>query len=703
MKIVRQSEAAECGLACLAMAANAHGARVDLCGLRAQFGLSLRGATLKDMMGIADALGFGSRALRLEPASLRKLKLPAILHWDMNHFVVLKSVGRRCVIVDPARGAQRMTLTELGQHFTGVALELTPTTSFARPVMQARVRLSDLWGRMTGWKRAALQLVVLSILLQLAAVAFPFFLQLAVDQAITNMDMDFMLLLALGFGGLHLVNALTTGLRSWVLLSLGQTMSFQIVGNVVRHLFRLPADYFERRHIGDIMSRVGSVTPIQSALTQSVVASFIDALMLIVTAVVIFVYAWQLAVIVVLGTLLYLVLSLALYPVMRAREEDEIAARASEQTYLLESIRAARTIKVFGAEAQRETRWRNLFTDVINAGVRMGRLDIALMVSQTLIFGLQTVLVVFLGARMVVNGDGFSVGMLFAFMTYRQQFADRAISLVQHAIEFRMLGIHLERLADIVQAEPEPLRLPMLMDQSPCAGGLTLDKVSYRYGASEPYVLEDLSLDVRRGEFVAIEGASGAGKSTMLKIMLGLATPNAGEMRVDGVPLAQFGLVRWRAGLGVVAQDDTLLSGTLADNIAFFDPALDMARVQRCAEAAQVHDDIARMPMGYLSLVGDMGAALSGGQQQRILLARALYRRPRVLILDEGTANLDVESERAIADLIQGMSMTRIVVAHRPALLERADRVVRLQAGRVAAPGGLAPAPAAAQMMPVMS
>lgn len=681
MRTIRQSEAAECGLACLAMVATAHGAKVDLRGLRTRFGMSLRGATLKDLCGFAGALGLSTRALRLEPRDLGKLKLPAILHWDLNHFVVLKSTGRRLCVVDPARGERRLSADEVSRHFTGVALELTPTATFDPPVMRARTRLRDLWGRMTGWKRAALQLLVLSVMLQVAALAFPFFLQLAVDQAIGNADLDFLLLLALGFAGLHLVNAVTTGLRAWVVLSLGQTLSFQITGNVVHHLLRLPADFFERRHVGDIVSRIGSVNPIQSALTTSVVSSFIDALMLVATAVVIFVYAPNLAMVVILGTGAYLLLSLALYPAMRAREEEEIASRAIEQTHLFESIRASRTIKIFGQEAQRETDWRNLLTDVINARVRMGRLDIALSVGQAVIFGVQTILVVYFGARMVINGAGFSVGMLFAFMTYRQQFADRAIALVQHAIAFRMLSLHLDRLSDIVHAPREEMAAPAAQGSRAVSGALTLDAVSFRYGVTEPFILDQLRLDIRAGEFVGITGPSGAGKSTLLKIVLGLARPSSGQVRIDDAPMDIIGAAAWRQNIGVVSQDDLLLSGTIADNIAFFDAAADMARIEECARLAQVHSDIARMPMAYLSLVGDLGAALSGGQRQRILLARALYRQPRVLILDEGTANLDETAETAIADQIAAMNLTRIVVAHRPALLERADRVLRLHGG----------------------
>jgi ATP-binding cassette subfamily B protein RaxB len=683
VRLIRQSEAAECGLACLAMVAQAHGAKVDLNGLRTRFGLSLKGTTLRALMRMANEIGLGTRALRLEPEHLGSLKLPSILHWDLNHFVVLKSVGRQVTILDPASSERRLSPEEVSKHFTGVALELTPAADFAPPEMRARTRLRDLWSRLTGWKRAATQLVILSLILQLAALAFPFFLQLAIDQAVTNFDLDFLLLLAFGFGALHIVNAATTALRAWVILTLGQAVSFQMVGNVFRHLLRLPADFFEKRHVGDIVSRMGSTQPIQNALTESVVASLIDALMLMITAFVIFIYSWQLALVTVVATGLYLALALGLFPLMRMREDEEIAARAVEQTHLVESIRALRTIKMFGREAEREGRWRNLFADVINAGVRRGRLDIILTFGQTLIFGLQTVVIVYLGARMIIVGDGFSVGMLFAFMSYRQQFADRAVALVQHGIEFRMLGLHLERLSDIVQASRESGLETTLVTHRKVQGAIDLDQISFRYGPGEPVVLEDVSLKVEQGEFIAIAGPSGSGKSTLLKIILGLLPPTGGELRVDGVPLDQFGRVHWREGLGVVAQDDQLLSGTLAENIAFFDPEIDMQRVLACAQAARIHEDIERMPMNYYSFVGDMGMALSGGQRQRVLLARALYHRPRVLVLDEGTANLDIDLEQQIADVVAGLDITRIVVAHRPELLRRADRVFVVNCGQL--------------------
>lgn len=682
--VIRQAEAAECGLACLAMVARAHGAKVDLNGLRARFGVSLRGASLRSLMRMANEFGFGTRAVRLHDLQhLERLKLPAVLHWDLSHFVVLTQVKRRLTVLDPALGVRRMDLEEFSKHFTGVALELTPSAGFDPPDLRRRTGLSDLWSRITGWKRAALQLLVLSSVLQLAVLAFPFYLQLAIDEAVASFDLDVLLLLALGFGALQLINGVTEAARSWVILTLGQSLTFQMVGNLFRHLLRLPVDFFGKRHVGDIISRMASTEPIQKALTQSVVAALLDGALLVVTAIVIFVYSWRLSLVVLVAVALHVAISLLAFPLLRTREEEEIVARASEQTHLIESIRASTVIKLFGHETEREAAWRNKFADVINAGVRVGKVEILVAFSQNVLFGLQTILVVYLGARMVIEQQGFSVGMLFAFMSYRQQFADRVVGLVQRGIEFRMLGLHLERLSDIVQAEREHGLDQGGAVRTTLLGAVELERVSFRYAPGEPFVFEDLSLKVKPGEFVAVVGPSGGGKTTLLKVMLGLLAPTSGELRVDGRQLHQIGLEAWRTQTGVVSQDDQLLSGTIADNIAFFDPELDMDRVAACASAARVHEDIMRMPMNYLSLVGDMGTALSGGQRQRIILARALYREPKVLFLDEGTANLDEATEREIGDLIAALPITRIVVAHRPELVRRADRVVEMVGGQL--------------------
>jgi ATP-binding cassette subfamily B protein RaxB len=568
-----------------------------------------------------------------------------------------------------------MSRAEVSKHFTGVVLEVVRAEGFEPITQTAPMKLSFLWSRLRGAGSALTQVLVLSAALQIATFAAPFQLQLVVDEALAQADRDLLLVIALAFGGLVIVQSLIEALRS-----------FQITGNLVRHLLRLPSDYFEKRHVGDIMSRLQSVKPIQNAISQGVIGTVIDGAMACVAAFILFFYSTTLAMIVIVTVLLNVAVSLALFPRMRQRMEEEIQAAAKEQTHLMETVRAATTLKLMGRESEREGAWRNLHAETTNTGISVGKLDLSRKFFQSAITGLQTVIVIYVAARLVLDGQGFSVGMLFAFMSFRQTFTDRAIGLVNQIIEFRFLRLHLDRLADIVTTPVESsLEAPALVDVK---GLIRLKNVSFRYGATDALVLEDINLEIEPGDFIAVTGASGGGKTTLLKLMLGLNRPTDGNIELDGYLATPERWRSWRSFAGVVAQDDRLLSGTIADNIGCFDPDLDMHRVQIAAAAAQVHEDILRAPMQYMTLVGDMGSTLSGGQRQRVLLARALYRNPKILFLDEGTANLDEKNEEIIADLIAQLPITRVVVAHRPALIRRAKKVYEVGGRKIVAHAG---------------
>ena len=543
------------------------------------------------------------------------------------------------------------------------------------------MRLSSLWSTSKGFAGAVAQVLALSVALQVVSFAAPLQIQIVVDEAINQGDDKLLSVLALGFGALVLVQAAIEGLRAWAIQVFGNLLTFQIVGNVVRHLLRLPSDFFEKRHVGDILSRIRSTSAIQDALTRGLAAALIDGVMVMLVGVVLFVYAPGLAGIVVATALLNLAIAFAFYPVTRGRTEELLVASAKEQSHVMETVRAATVIKLFGREVEREGAWRNLYSCVINAQTSVAKFQINATFLQSALVGLQTVLVIYFGARAVIAGAGFSVGMLLAFLSFRQTFTDRTLSLVNQLVQFRLLDLHLDRLADIVTAPAEP-RVHAAPSLRP-TGRIELTDVAFRYGSTEPFVLKDVQLAIEPGEMVALVGPSGGGKTTLVKLMLGLVAPTEGEVRLDGQAATPQLWRAWRERVGVVSQDDRLLSGSVADNIAFFDPDLDMQRVQAAAAAAQVHAEIVAKPMQYLSLIGDMGSSLSGGQRQRILLARALYRQPSVLVLDEGTANLDVATEEAIAELIAALPITRIVVAHRPALVRRAGRVIEVAAARV--------------------
>jgi ATP-binding cassette subfamily B protein RaxB len=662
------------------MVARHFGHDTDLNALRQRFSQSFTGMTLRHVMDVASQLGLSARALRAEITSLHLIQLPAILHWDLRHFVVLKSVNRRGALVyDPAIGARSLSWDELSDHFTGVVLELSPSANFEHISDRTPVRLHSLWSKSHGLVYAGIQILLLSVALQITALATPFFLQLAVDDGIDSSDSSFLRVLAFGFGFLIVIQAGLDALRTWCISVFGNVLTFQMVGNLVHHLLRVRPDFFARRHVGDILSRLGSTNAIQDTLTRGFVSALLDGVMAASLAIIMFIYSPTLASVVLISVVLSLIASFLLYPSLSRQIQERLVASGKEQSYLMETVRAANTIKILGREAQRESSWRNLYASVINSTVSAARTQTGITFVQNTIAGLQIVAVIYLGARQVVEGAGFSIGMLLAFLSFRQTFTDRCLSLTNQGLQFRLLSLHLDRLGDLVTAEPEVAGSESR--SLAVSGRIAVQDLTFRYGTGEPVVLRHVSFEVEPGEFLAITGPSGGGKTTLLKLMLGLYYPEEGAISIEGQKATPALWRAWRTSVGVVAQDDRLLSGTIADNIAFFDPDLDMRKVQVAAEQAQIHQDVLRMPMQYEALIGDMGSSLSGGQRQRILLARALYRDPKVLFLDEGTANLDERTEEVIADLIQSLPITRVIVAHRPALIRRAGKVIELKDG----------------------
>lgn len=682
LPVFLQTEAAECGLASVGMIACFHGHRIDLAGLRRRFTVSLKGATLAFLMQVAGELRLAPRPLRLELEELPQLRVPCVLHWDLNHFVVLRSADARgAVIHDPAFGVRHMPIAEVSKHFTGIALELSPTAEFRPLDERRRLRVRDLMGPVVGLKRSLAQIFILALALQAIAIVAPFHLQWAIDGAVVSADRDLLTVLGLGFVLLAFMQVGITALRSWVVIYLGTTLNLQWTANVFSHLLRLPVSYFEKRHLGDVVSRFGSVGTIQRTLTSSFVEGLIDGVMALATFAMMLVYSAWLAALALGAVAAYGVLRAGFYGPLRRATEEQIVHTAKQQSHFLETVRGVQSIKLFGRQEERRSRWLNLVVDAVNQELVTQKLGLGFRSANGLVFGVERIAIVWLGCLLILD-SAFSVGMLFAFMSYKDQFSARVASLIDKAIELRMLGLQGERLADIVLAAPEPESPATPIDGVDAS--LEVRAVSFRYSDTEPFVLLDCSFLVAPGESVAVVGASGGGKTTLVKLMLGLLTPTDGAILAGGLDIHKLGIDRYRKLVGTVMQDDQLFAGSIADNVSFFDPAPDQEAIERFARLAAVHDDIAAMPMGYNTLIGDMGAALSGGQKQRILLARALYKRPRILFLDEATSALDVQRERAVNEAIRSLKLTRIIIAHRPETIAAAERVIVLQGGRVA-------------------
>jgi ATP-binding cassette, subfamily B, bacterial CvaB/MchF/RaxB len=680
LPLILQSEKTECALACIAMVMAYYGHRIDINSLRSRLGVSQQGTNLKTVMTIADRVNLNSRPLRLELGDLDQLRTPAILHWNMNHFVVLKAVkGKLAIIHDPAVGEASYDLKSLSRHFTGIGVELQPADEFEVKKEERKLRFRDLWSKSEGLVKNLSQLLLLSFLLQLFALALPFYTQLFIDDVLVSQDFDLLKILALGFFLITIIKSCTELIRSYVILHVSNLISFQFATNICRHLFRLPVEYFSKRHMGDIVSRFGSLNNIKDFLCSGIVEIVIDGVMVLATLSLMFVYSSLLTFIALLAVLAYALLRSSTYSAFHARNEELINNSALENTNFMENIKAIQGIKLFGKETDRLTGWKNYYADVINSGVKLQKLNINVKFAHGILVGSENIILMVLGGYAVLNNQ-ISIGMLIAYISFKDQFYNRVFALMDKVFEFKLLDVHLSRLGDITLSKPEQF----LQGTGMLPGGeslpvcLDVQDIAFKYSKDSPMLFSNINLQIKREEAISIIGPTGCGKSTFLKILMSLLQPDRGVLSMQGIPVRSMGLGSYRENIAGVMQDDTLLSGTILDNITFFDRAPDRKRVEYVANLAAIAKDIHLMPMQYNTLVGSMGAALSGGQIQRILLARALYKKPKLLILDEATSHLDIETETAVNIAIKEMKIARLIVAHRPQTILSADRILKL-------------------------
>ncbi len=678
--VILQSEAPECGIACVAMIATYHGFMTDLVAMRQRMSVSMKGTTLKTIAQIAETMKMSARGVQVSLDALDRVKLPAILHWDMNHFVVLTKVAgtgdrQKITVHDPARGKRVLNRSDTSRHFTGVAMEMLPTPGFRKVEERERISSWQLLSAASGYKSTLAQIFLLSLALEVFAIASPFFLQLVIDRVLVGRDLDFLTVLGVAFGVLVVIQAMVTALRAWVGVYLSTQINMSMLADLFAQLIRLPLAWFEKRNIGDILSRFRSIDAIQRTLTTTFVEAIVDGLMVALTLGVMFFYSTTLTSVVIGAAALYgLTRWLFYYPQRRATDE-QLGHEAKSGSHFIETLRGMMAIKLNMREQERRSGYQNLVVDHVNAGVRVQQIAIVHRAANGLIFGIENVAVIWLGAYAVMAGQ-LTVGMLFAFLTFKLLFLTRINNLIDKVIEFRMLDLHAERIADIALTEPEAVSAQRGTNRDvPLT--ISTENVGYSYG-SEGFVFRNINLHMRMGETVAIVGPSGCGKTTLIKVLVGLLPPSEGTLFVGGHDLKELDLGSYRSRIGVVMQDDQLFIGTVEDNISFFDPTHDAARARECARVAGLDIDIMAMPMQYNTIVGSLGVALSGGQKQRLLLARALYRQPEILFLDEAFDQLDLEREYEITDRLVALGLGVLIVSHRPDTVRRVDRVITI-------------------------
>jgi ATP-binding cassette, subfamily B, bacterial CvaB/MchF/RaxB len=675
-----QSTVSECGLACLGMIAASFGNQTQLRELRIRHPVAMTGMSITQLVSAAKSMGLSSRALRLELEELKQLRLPAVLHWDLDHYVVLTMCGRnKITFIDPAIGKRSMTYAEVSKHFTGVGLEIWPSANFKKTAKPPRIGIASLWSSLSGLGPALLKILGLSFILQTAGLLLPLQSQLLIDQAIGRDDANFLQMLIIGFAAMQIFSAIGTYLRNYLSLRLSQSLAMGLHGNVIEHLLRLPLSFFQNRHIGDILSKLEAMGSVQGFIQAKTIGLLVDGVMAVVTFALLMAYGSTLTFLVIGSILVSNVIEFALLRFRMSLSHETLLAAARQNTLLIEMIRGIQPLRLFDKTTERFTVWQNAYAEELATESRSSSVNfLAGFVEEIIHIGFNA-LITYTVVSQVMTGH-FTIGMMTSILAYSSYFSTAINGLISFFINYRMLDVPLERLADITQAPAESAEGQQLKS---IRGAIEFKDVWFRYHHDLPWVLEGVNFKIKAGEHVAISGVSGAGKSTLLNLLLRSCEPERGDIFIDEVSLRTLAVGQYRSRLGTVTQNDELFSGTIAENICLFDSKPDMAWIEKVSAMAMLSEDIAKMPMAYSTLIGDMGSILSGGQKQRLLLARALYSKPSMLLVDEATSHLDAANEVAVNESINKLAITRLTIAHRQETLDSADRVLRLQAGKI--------------------
>ncbi|MBJ8822618.1 peptidase domain-containing ABC transporter [Citrobacter europaeus] len=696
--VIRQTESAECGLACLAMISSWHGLLTDLPTLRSRFNISTQGMTLQSLIDCASDINFSSRPVRLEPDDLKSLNLPCILHWNMNHFVVLCKVrNNKLTIHDPDKGKLSISVSEAGKYFTGIALELTPNDNFAPRNEKTKIRLRQLTGKTQGLFSSMLRIIIFALALEIITLAGPLINQIVIDEVLVSSDEDLLTIIVISLFLLSITQLLFSLARQLTSINMSVNFNMQWTANVFHHLLRLPLTWFNARSQGSIEARFNAINNIQQALTLQVLGGILDFLLIITSLSMMLLYSPIMTLIALLSALIYGILRIIWHPAIRQATEDAWDAEARESSYFLETLSGILSLRVNGVIAHREAAWLNLNVSRRNTQLQQSRLLMGFDIANTLTKSIASVIILWKGAGEVLDGN-FTVGMLVAYLSFNTRFSSSISSLTDSIFSWLLLDVYNERLADIVMTQREDCAVPksskLQYDHSPIMNTsipqikkmkgdipIVVENISFKHKGEKTLLINNLSLTLYQKEIVAITGKSGCGKSTLLNIILGIDHPIEGSIQTLGVKNNHNDYLHIRKSIGTVLQNDILFRGSIADNIMFFHEDKNQERMINCAQQALINDDIMAMPMGYQTLIGENGSGLSGGQKQRILLARALYKKPLFLLLDESTSHLDVESEIMISQTLRKIGVPILLIAHRPETLASADRVLLMEQG----------------------
>lgn len=683
--VVLQMTMDECGLACLAMILGHHGRRMNLAECHTATGLTGHGGTTaRQILAAARRLGMRARPLRLDPDKLDQLPLPLIAHWNFNHFVVIERLRRQGAdIVDPALGRRRVSQEELDRSFTGIVLVMEPGVGFdAEPTGGERrgMRLrSLLWD--TGIGRVFLQVLGATVLLQLLGLVTPLVTKVVVDSILPSRMLGLLGLLALALGVWLLSLLVSLYLRYAMLVYLSGRLDARLGFGFFEHLLRLPLPFFEQRTAGDLLTRLSSNAVVREVLTERTLSIILDGGLVVGYFFLLLALDWRFAVAAgVLASLQLLLLVISFGPLHRLLRQ-QLADHAESQGYAVETLKGIRTLKASGAEGEAFQRWSSLFARHLNTTLRRGHLSTLLQTGLGSIKGAAPLVLLWVGAARVLDGD-MTLGTMFALMALSNSFLAPLTPLAASIQRIQLARAHFERLQDVLGAESERVG-EIVPPEGSLAGRIEVRDLTFHYAEGSPPALEEVSFVAEPGQKIAVTGPTGSGKSTLAMLLLGMARPMSGEIRLDGHDLVELDLPALRRQIGVVLQEPFLFSGSVRQNVALNRPEATLEDVVRVCQAVGLHEDVARLPMAYETRLSEGGALLSGGQRQKLCIARALIREPRVLILDEATSSLDADAERRVDRALDALNATRIVIAHRLSTIRDADLILVLDRGSV--------------------
>lgn len=626
---------------------------------------------------VAAAEGFNLTAYEAQANDLGELKLPGLLFWDRHHFVTLTKFrrGHSVTVHDPAVGKRVMDWDEFKAHYSGAAAELSPTATMKPETQVNKLPLRRLLSRVVGYGPVLLKMALVSLLLEILLLISPLFLQTVMDEVMPVRDNRLLWTLVIGFCAIATFRAIVGMVQSWLSMAMSGMVTAVLKHDTFAHLIKLPLEWFERRGVGQVTSRFTSLNQIRRLFTENILTSLVDGLIAVVMLVVLFAYEWHLALLSVISCALLSVIALVMYKRFHLASTEALRTDSLENNTLVESVTAISSVKMFGNEPHLLSEFRSKMIASTNGALGIARLKAWQTMLSELVTSTGDILLIAMAASLVIKGI-LSIGAMVGFFAYKQILASKLAALTQAYFDIKLMSVHVDNISDILMDECEAPKMQI----PPVAARpkLVFESVDFRYeGALHP-TLKNFDLTVGPGEIVGVTGASGCGKSTLIKILTGALTAQAGSIRLDTLELTKVSPQSFREFFGIVLQSDHLLTGTLLENVTMFDPRPDLPRVEQALQDAAIFEFVESCPSGLDMFIQGHAPTLSGGQKQRLMLARAFYKNAPVLVMDEATSHLDVDTEIAVCEAIRRKGLTTLIVAHRQETLSRCDRVLEL-------------------------